>query len=193
VSVRITPYIDGESLYSYLCRIHYLSATHSWKQTNCAVFGKMYVRLHPSLPAHIATVANRTKTNPLRLLYKATSYPLTALFMPTRSRITLAREMYSDSGLSISAAARVAPNRLSQGHYLKSCPLCCINNEQEYGITLWRTQHQLLGVTACPIHGCLLEHTKAGEGGVNHSLILPTVKLVTWLQRQSLKLLSAGI
>lgn len=42
------------------------------------------------------------------------------------------------------------------GRYLRYCPLCVIDDREQYGETYWHRHHQITGVNICPKHKCYL-------------------------------------
>lgn len=39
---------------------------------------------------------------------------------------------------------------------LRYCPMCADEDRQAYGETYWHRTHQMIGMAACPVHGCYL-------------------------------------
>ena len=48
---------------------------------------------------------------------------------------------------------------------LRYCPLCAEINRREYGETFWHRTHQMIGLAACPVHGCYLMDSSVIIGG----------------------------
>jgi hypothetical protein len=170
----ISPYIVGESLYSYVARLHWYSTTRNWQMTNHAIFSVDEVRLHPSSPAHIANVARFTVTDKGLLLTMATSYPLLVIgLLDVHSKVELMHAMLSENGSNIAASSRQSSSRLAFGNYFYFCEKCISQDEFLHGSSLWHLNHQLNGVTVCPVHEINLSKIPAGSGGVNHHYELP--------------------
>jgi hypothetical protein len=174
--LQIPPYIKGEALYGYVCRIHYLSSTRSWKETNTLLFNKPSVRLNPALPAHIDAVASIGQLDPIELLLHATCYPIVAMTLPRDDQQRLAAMMRGTSGGGVASVSRTTSSRLPSIRLIKACPVCIEIDEECYGSPVWWTKHQIYGVTACPTHLCKLVAQRAGEGGFNKQLLLPLMK-----------------
>jgi len=171
-------YISGESVYSWVAQCAQQSPYDSWKQTNLRLFDKEYVRLHPTLPGHINKIAKASGTCPEQLLRQGTAYSLFALSLgdPAKALALKTAMLGQDSG-GIAAISRQTSCKMSLGNRLKFCPSCLVDDEKAYGVTYWHTCHQLQGVAFCVKHKELLLQIGAGEGGINHQYLLPTLSL----------------
>ncbi|WP_158538071.1 TnsD family Tn7-like transposition protein [Corallincola holothuriorum] len=166
--------LPGESGYSLAARAHLASPYGSWKQTNLALFGRVEVRLHAMLPGHLDALAAWAHIDINQLRLQGSAHPLVAFGVgEQQKRLELMRSETTYDASEVIVASRLAANKLSFGHYLKSCPECMRQDAESYGVAYWHTVHQVQGVTACPIHHCRLQHAPAGDGGVNHQYLLP--------------------
>lgn len=167
-------YIPGETVYSWVAQYHLMSPYCSWKQVNRKLFGTTNVRLNPVLPSHVREVAAAARMDPHRLLNLGTAYPLVSLGLQNTAQINVLRQaMLESGGMNLGAISRQASSKLNFGIKLKCCSSCIDEDERRYGVGYWHTVHQLHGVTVCPVHKIRLSAVRAGEGGVNHSYILP--------------------
>lgn len=58
------------------------------------------------------------------------------------------------------------PNRKnSSDRYLRYCPICTEQDRKIYGETYWHRTHQMIGLPACPIHGCYLMNSNVVISG----------------------------
>ena len=48
---------------------------------------------------------------------------------------------------------------------LRYCPVCAMMDRREYGETFWHRTHQMIGLSACPIHVCYLMDSDVIIGG----------------------------
>jgi len=171
-----TKYIQGESVYSYVARIHWFSTSMSWKETNKIIFDAESVRLHSLLPAHLQQISEATKTDIASLLTYATGYPLFEMGLTSKSaKFKLMHTMLGSKGSLIGGSARQASCKINIGHYFSFCAKCFLADEVKFGSGYWHTSHQLAGVSVCPVHCLKLIKIPAGDGGINHSLKLPFI------------------
>lgn len=165
-------YVEGESVYGLVTNYHVGSTSRSWKETNKSIFGRTHVRLHPVLPNYIACIANHFNVDAQHLIRHSTGFPLYAFSLGDTAS-ALADHMLAQNGRSMSRVSRQAPFALPLEKHHKYCPHCVAHSFNDSGKMTWLIEHQLYGVSICPIHGCSLEYIDAGEGGVNRKYVLP--------------------
>lgn len=183
---HLLKYIHGESIYSYISRLHWCSTTRNWNSTNQCIFGKEEVRLHPSSPAYIQTISDFTKTNSGVLLTEATSYPLIAMgLVSSEDKTALMNTMLSNNGGLVAVMSKQSLYRLSFKHSFAFCQNCLVEDELTHGSPFWHIEHQFNGLSACPVHKIGLLTVPAGSGGVNHHYVLPSLDLVGQAQPAS--------
>lgn len=170
-----TDYILGESIYSYICRIHYLSATNGWKRTNELIFGKSHIKTNSILPARISMVSEATKNDSEHLLKEATGYNLCCLALPPEQKMKLKNNMKYGNGTVVASISKLASSRMSSWADHKFCKICLEEDENIIGMGLWRTEHQFQGYVVCPKHLCALTFTDSKS--INRRLRLPSLEL----------------
>ena len=68
---------------------------------------------------------------------------------------------------------------------LRYCPMCAEIDRRKYGETFWHRTHQMIGLAACPVHGCYLVDSNVIIGGnmpptlKSAEEVIPTLEAVT--------------
>lgn len=164
--------IAEQSVYGIVSQYHVLSPTLSWKTTNTHIFNKTHVRLHPVLPCNIDKIAHYFMIEPWILLQTGTGYPLFSSVL-RKDALSLSMAMFSDYGKEITRVSKQAQSSLELAKSLNYCPECVEGDEHKFGLGLWKTAHQLYGVSHCPWHKVPLVQVPCGEGGVNRKYSYP--------------------
>lgn len=170
----IPDYIPGESVYSWVAQYFVQSAYCDRNRFCTQLFRKPYIRLHPTLPAHIEAVARVAGLEPQYLLHLGTAFPLYAFALRNKHKVQdLAAAMLGE-GRGIMALSGQAASKLTLGGcLLKCCPACLLEEEKEFGTGYWHTAHQFCGVTACERHRLRLQTIAASSGGIDRQYLLP--------------------
>lgn len=177
------PYIQGESIYSFVAQIHLHSIDTSSRHTNIRLFGVPYIRIHPVLPAHITEIASHISLNPYELLLYGTGFCLHAFALTnSQDKIKLANSMLSSKGRSVFNLSHLATCKLSFGTQLKLCPDCLVEDENDHGIGYWHTNHQLFGVTVCPKHNKRLSIIHSGKALAGRRYLFPDSEFIQTYQ-----------
>lgn len=148
-----TPYPD-EILYSVLCRYHTRCGIPSARQTNHAVWGKIYGK-KLFLPDAIEKLAGQiplsTNLTAERFINENTIFPLLKPFLTKEKNDALINAMKfgSKNIYNIIGFSRVFT---LQYRYLRYCCQCLENDIKMYGEPYWHRVHQLPGIYVCPIH-----------------------------------------
>lgn len=171
-SFGYSQYTEGESVYGLIANYHVASGNRGWKQTNLDIFGRTHVRLHSVLPNYINAIANFFNLDPQHLLNKATGYPLYAFSLSSQAH-ELEKVLLSNNGHLIASYSRQAPSSLPLVKQYRYCTACLEESFDRLGKLTWRIEHQLYGVSYCPIHCEPLLYLNAGEGGINRQYYLP--------------------
>jgi hypothetical protein len=147
------PYPD-EILYSVLCRYHIRCGIPSARQTNLAVWGKIYGKKLflpdgiENLTAQIPLSANFTTE---RFINENTIFPLLKPFLTREKSDALINSMrFGNKDIyNIIGFSRVFT---LQHRFLRYCGQCVENDIKIYGEPYWHRIHQLPGTYVCSIH-----------------------------------------
>lgn len=156
------PYPD-ESLYSSCARYNNRTRYPNHINASQELFGaKEGVAVDfPNRVDHLISIlpGNHQYTSE-SLIYKNTSYPYIAPFLPVRRAESLFGRMRSNNGSHIQALIGMRVYNPKAPQVLRFCPLCVREDKGERPETYWRRVHQLPGVHVCPIHLVFLESTE---------------------------------
>lgn len=120
-------------------------------------FGSHRVSLHPFLTAGIAHLARKIGEHAETLLFRQTLAPLFMFFLPAHAD-EIKQSMMSGVNGEAHRASQLSSFGAGDSLSLKWCPLCCLENIQQYGVAYWHRIHQVPGLTACAYHPIRLEN-----------------------------------
>lgn len=168
---------ENETLYSLITRYYSLSGFLSYSSFLDKIYSSRKARIHPYLPTHLEVISSELDISANKLLANYTLHPLFSLFTDDRGQ-SLADVMLSENN-SGSSTVYLSHFRLPfyKGH--KYCPLCAMLDSQKYGCTHWYTQHQVPGISVCPVHYCSLIGVSNQDAGIDRKLVLPPGKIST--------------
>lgn len=94
-----------------------------------------------------------------QLIEKHTMFPYYGRFMkPDRRQKMFEKLINMDTGDG-SSNMGLPRNKNRLDRYVRYCPLCAKEDRELYGETYWHRTHQILGLSVCPKHKCLLKHS----------------------------------
>lgn len=171
MNLQALQYFESETAYSLITRYYLLSGLPSYTSLLRNIYASRKIRIHPYLPAHLKAISRELNITPIDLLSNYTLYPLFSLFTVDKGQ-SLAQIMLADN-LSSSPTIHLSHFRLPfyKGH--KYCPLCSVYDSENHGCTHWRNQHQIPGITVCPLHHCKLVGMGNQDAEIDRGLILP--------------------
>jgi len=98
------------------------------------------------------------------VVWKYTMFPYYGRFLPLERRQRAFQAMVSMQGNYHNLLP--IPNRKNGAdRYLRYCPICAEQDRQKYGETYWHRTHQMIGLAACPLHGCYLKDSSVVISG----------------------------
>lgn len=89
------------------------------------------------------------------VILKHTMFPYYGHFLPLEKRKLAFESLVTMKGNHYNLMP-IPKNKTGSARYLKYCPLCAEHDRNAYGETYWHRTHQMIGMSACPIHGCYL-------------------------------------
>lgn len=90
-----------------------------------------------------------------RIITEHTMYPHYARFLSQERRCRAFKSLLNMDGKHKNALQMPNTGDVDK-QFLRYCPLCRQHDREEFGETYWHRQHQLYGVSICPIHRCYL-------------------------------------
>ncbi|KPW65095.1 Uncharacterized protein ALO82_01142 [Pseudomonas syringae pv. broussonetiae] len=144
-----------ELLYSGIarCRVHLGICSH--KTLLHMLFGDSKVAAITDLPTHLTALANNTGLDAAHVIMRHTLFPLYAPFIPQKRRVALYQAMLASDQPTIGLAG-ASTALVKWPEWLRYCPICFDDMATRFGEVYWRRSWQILGINACPEHGCLL-------------------------------------
>lgn len=164
---------EDETIYSAVCRYHFLSGHLTYTHTLTELFENKKKRIHPYLPSEVHLLTEELGNNVNDLIQKHTLQPLFSLFDPVAGA-AIKKAMCSVHGNPVHKAN--LPHfkiTMFTGH--KFCPLCVNSDLDKYGCGLWHLHHQVPGISACSLHCVRLIGIENGDYVLDRQLQLPPI------------------
>jgi len=89
------------------------------------------------------------------VVMKHTMFPRYGRFLPLERRQRAFQALVSMQG-NYHNLLPIPTRKGSSDRCLRYCPMCAEQDRQDYGETYWHRIHQMIGLAACPVHGCYL-------------------------------------
>jgi len=158
-----TPYPD-ELLYSVIARCAAWRGVNSMKRFALLLFGTGYPRATVDLPNRLDALAERipggSTVTPELLIERNTLFPLYRSFLPKERADRIVAAMRGDDrGNIIHGAIGLRASTMKAPRFLRYCPKCIAEDEENHGEPYWHRVHQVPGVHVCPIHETWLEES----------------------------------
>ena len=149
---------ETETLFSIASRLHYLRGSPSSQKTSQWLFGfstAASLRFSPRNLDHFISTTSGMLGRATEILRNRTPV---GQFVPFISQSawsqweTWCRSLPSSTKPFIAIRNMGIPHRAP----LKVCPQCALIDQDQFGSSIWRLEHQLLGSFVCIHHGCPL-------------------------------------
>lgn len=106
-----------------------------------------------------------TKNMPMEeVVLNHTMFPYYGRFLPLERRQRAFHALVSMQG-NYHNLMPIPNRRGGADRYLRYCPACAEQDRQEHGETFWHRTHQMIGLAACPVHGCYLVNSSVVISG----------------------------
>ena len=89
------------------------------------------------------------------VVMKHTMFPYYGRFLPLERKQRAFQALVSMQG-NYHNLLPIPTRKSSSDRCLRYCPMCADQDRQEHGETYWHRTHQMIGLAACPVHGCYL-------------------------------------
>ena len=152
-----TPYPD-ELLYSQLARYYTKSGYMAYTYAAEELFTSKTVRPDMEFVNTYTPDALRIITRDMTMeevVLKHTMFPYYGRFLPLERRQRAFQSLVSMQG-NYHNLLPIPTRKTNVARCLRYCPICAENDRQKYGETYWHRIHQMIGMNACPVHGCRL-------------------------------------
>ena len=152
-----TPYPD-ELLYSQLARYYAKSGYMAYTYAAEELFVAKTVRPDINFLNVFTPDALRMITRDMTMedvVLKHTMFPYYGRFLPLERRLRAFQALVSMQG-NYHNLLPIPTRKGNSDRYLRYCPMCAEQDRQEYEETYWHRAHQMIGMNACPVHGCYL-------------------------------------
>lgn len=157
ISYFPTPYPD-ELLYSQLARYYTKSGYLAYTYAAEELYVSKTVRPDMNFLNVFTPDALRMITRDMTMedvVLKHTMFPYYGRFLPLERRQRAFHALVSMQG-NYHNLLPIPTRKGSADRCLRYCPMCAGMDRQEHGETYWHRTHQMIGLAACPVHGCYL-------------------------------------
>lgn len=157
ISYFPTPYPD-ELLYSQLARYYAKSGYMAYTYAAEELFTSKTVRPDMEFVNAFTPDALRMITKDMTMedvALKHTMFPYYGRFLPLERRKRAFQALVSMQG-NYNNLLPIPKVKNGGARCLRYCPMCAKDDREEYGETFWHRTHQMIGLNACPVHGCHL-------------------------------------
>ena len=161
-----TPYPD-ELLYSLLSRHYAKSSYLAYTYAAEELFVSKTVRpdiefVNVFTPATLKMI---TRDMPMEdVVLHHTMFPYYGRFLSYERRLRAFQSLVSMQG-NYHNLLPMPKKKDNSVRCLRYCPMCAEMDRKKYGETFWRRTHQMIGLSACPVHGCYLMDSGVIIGG----------------------------
>jgi hypothetical protein len=175
----VPQYIEGELLFSWVSRLHFLNARANPRQTLSELFGSGTGIPSADMPCRLQTFVGRTAgwgpfASADAAAISATLFPYYSLFLtPERYQKSL-DALRKDRADGLKVAMGIVSNGFGASTTLRSCWTCDHDCMDRHGCSVLYRMHQLPGMLICPIHGePLCQHLLQSRQPHRQQLIVP--------------------
>lgn len=152
----LPPIYPDELAYSWFCRYYVHSGSLNHKLALNDLFCKKSDGLSKEFVGNLNPEARERIENIVSmkdLALKHTMFPQYGRFISGKAEAI--DTLINNSTIDVHTLFTVLP-REDNDRYLKYCPMCVIEDKEEYGETYWHRVHQIRGMQVCTKHGCIL-------------------------------------
>lgn len=147
-----------ELLYSQLARYYAKSGYMAYTYAAEELFMSKIVRPDMEFVNAFTSDALRVITKDMTMedaVLRHTMFPYYGRFLPLERRQRAFQALVSMQG-NYHNLLPIPTKKGNSDRYLRYCPMCAEQDRQTYGETFWHRTHQMIGLNACPVHGCCL-------------------------------------
>ncbi|TPH18086.1 TnsD family Tn7-like transposition protein [Litorilituus lipolyticus] len=161
--------LPNESIYSYLIRYCLKDGYPNLTSAVKYYIGSVSKQWSAQFPSFISQVSAFSGIPFQRLLFEHSVYPAYRTFLSKEVTNKVEELLQTGGTLNLESKMSLVANRLQAPSKLKYCPLCVLEDLENYAWEYWHIEHQLPGSLACSKHSCKLIGVKVNR----KRLILP--------------------
>ncbi|MFS2016582.1 TnsD family Tn7-like transposition protein [Massilia sp. CT11-108] len=175
----VPKYIEGELLFSWVSRLHFLNARNNPRRTLSELFGSSTGIPSADIPCRLNTFIDYTAAwgpfvSPEAIATAATLFPYYGLFLPPERYQRALDALKEDRADGLKLAMGMVANGFGASTMLRSCLTCDQNCMDQNGCVVLYRMHQLPGVLMCPVHGePLCQHLLQSRQSHRQQLVVP--------------------
>lgn len=152
---------EDELLYSIISRYKQMCGMVSKRAFLKDLFDDNVVLKSIFFPQYLNVLVNNfppySKITVYNIVMNNTMFPLYTAFLSEGKTNMIYKLMVEGSGRNIESMLGFPGSKVKVNKYLKSCSLCCNEDEKNLGESYWRRIHQIPGVLFCSKHGVQLQ------------------------------------
>ena len=152
---------EDELFYSGLCRYYCHTGCVSYHSVIPEIFNNVMDRPDIEFMNSLSSDMMRKVQNhyqPEEIIMRHTMYPYYVRFLPSSRKKEVYHALIDNKGQVRNLLSQVI-GKDGNDRFLRYCPLCVMEDRENYGETYWHRKHQIKGVVVCYRHGCLLKDT----------------------------------
>lgn len=175
----VPKYIEGELLFSWVSRLHFLNARSNPRQTLAELFGSSTGIPSADMPCRLNTFIDRTSqwgpfVSPEAVVTAATLFPYYGLFLTLERYQRALDALKGGRADGLKLAIGMVANGFGASTVLRSCRTCDQDCMDRNGCIVLYRMHQLPGILMCPIHGePLCQHLQQSRQSHRQQLVVP--------------------
>jgi transposase len=175
----VPKYVEGELLFSWVSRLHFLNARGTCRETLAELFGSRTGIPSADMPCRLNTFVDRTALwgpfgSPEAVAVSATLFPYYGLFLTPERYQKALEAMKGERADGLKLAMGIVANGFGASTMLRSCGACDKNCMERNGCVVLYRMHQLPGMLVCPIHGePLRQHLLQSRQSHRQQLFVP--------------------
>lgn len=146
------PPILGETVYSWVCRFHHLSGHRSFTKHTLKLLGLIEGRPSNEFPSYLPNLAVHSGIDLDLIIHQMTSAHYYEPFIAQKDFLRLWESLKSGTTKNAQSITCSIANRITPDLNLYACCDCIKDDIALHGFPIWHIEHQLSGVTACPLH-----------------------------------------
>ncbi|HJV86063.1 MAG TPA: TnsD family Tn7-like transposition protein [Noviherbaspirillum sp.] len=154
-------FYGSETLYSLVCRFHFLSGHLYSTDTSLLLFADRVAGFRTDFPGNLQRFSKATGEllgDAPKLSRERTVWGFYRPFVSETMQVHIEAQMQGVLKRDLGHSLGIMPSRVSFPHLLKACKKCMRRDIQNYGVAIWRVEHQWPSSWICERHGSVLQY-----------------------------------
>ena len=170
----LPPVYPDELAYSWFCRYY----IHSGSLTHKMALNDLFCKRSDSLNKEFIGNLNPEARERIEKVMSMEDVVLKHTMFSQYARFSMGKEqilntLINKATVDVHKLFPILP-REDNDRYLKYCPMCVIEDREQYGETYWHRIHQIRGMQVCTKHGCMLHSSNVSAISYNSFSFQPT-------------------